>query len=230
MNVCLIYENENFIEQEAGNLKDTIENIVYQLQRYSDNFNMHIYNNVKLLEKYSMNDDIIGFLQCESDDILRNKILKTSIDICKIFKRKSDSVRASIINANDDLRFEVSDDIFYFIDTFKDSIDWSLMNSNNYHYCSEGIDMDVYNFMKFFSDKKKEYQSIDYTVRGRKSYEKKSILFLVDNAFLSIETIMHKFKILIENSTSCYSAAILVRYMIDCLLITLICISNIKIN
>ena len=56
-------KKESFIDEIVGNIKDTIKNITYSLQRYSDEFVNYMTLSYKSLKEYNFNDDIVCSLR-----------------------------------------------------------------------------------------------------------------------------------------------------------------------
>ena len=86
-------KKESFIDEIVGNIKDTIKNITYSLQRYSDEFVNYMTLSYKSLKEYNFNDDIVCFLMCESESILKNKILQTSVEMCNFLHTKHQNLQ-----------------------------------------------------------------------------------------------------------------------------------------
>ena len=143
-------KKESFIDEIVGNIKDTIKNITYSLQRYSDEFVNYMTLSYKSLKEYNFNDDIVCFLMCESESILKNKILQTSVEMCNFLHTKHQNLQNKLYENNMMDEFYVPSIL---LEEFKKKYSNTKYYYNTYHKELSDKEDDLYYFISFYNIK-----------------------------------------------------------------------------
>ena len=218
-------KKESFIDEIVGNIKDTIKNITYSLQRYSDEFVNYMSSSYKALKDYKFNDDIVCFFMCESESILKNKILQTSVEMCNFLHTKHQ-------NLYNKLRENNMMDEFYVPSVLLEEFKKKYGDNNSYYYSNYHKELsdkqdDIYDFISFYN---KEIERINEESEKitEDMYSLHDTNLYIHEVYECFKKSMLAMKACVENSTSCYQSALIIKDMISCVIYIYVDISMIR--
>lgn len=207
------------INESISNYVDSIINLIYNLQKYSSmfiklnrgNHDIPLFSDV----------DLSNFLICESENMMKNKLLQTSIDICNMIHDKIDNIILNIHNdrnENNTYNYLSQNDVNILLKHCD-------INCDNFYYRkNEKYDIDtIYNFEKTYENYVNSF-SIQNPNLIKKTRTEIIRLFIKisDNLCKTCD----KLKIIMEESSSLYKSVLVMNDMIKCVAISYICISN----
>lgn len=221
---------ESFLQNISGNYSDYIKNMVFGLQKYTDQFYSHtsdIFLSIKKVEDPTMKQ-ILNYLSLESENIIKNKGVVFAIDSFKLVVKKYNRLISEVVNANDNVRYNIYIDGYKYLSSFQDDINWKLFQMNEYSKKkSRTIDelLDFDNHMRFEFEKVKgmEFKDI-YCGLG-----KKEMMDTLGRGFNKLHSTLLHLKNLSEESTSLYTTAIITRKIISIMVLSWYVISTIEI-
>ena len=207
-------KKESFIDEIVGNIKDTIKNITYSLQRYSDEFVNYMTLSYKSLKEYNFNDDIVCFLMCESESILKNKILQTSVEMCNFLHTKHQNLQNKLYENNMMDEFYVPSIL---LEEFKKKYSNTKYYYNTYHKELSDKEDDIYDFISFYN---KELERIENESKKitEDMYSLHNTNIYIHEVYECFRKSMMSMKACIESSTSCYQSALIIKDMISCVI------------
>jgi hypothetical protein len=162
---------------------------------------------------------------CESDNILKNKIFSTGLDIKFTITEKYLNLIKKITESDSD--FYIPDTLYeYFIDMY-DNINWEIRYYQNYSVENIKKDETMYDFNslleKYLSEYEFEADKHEYMI-----YDKYTLVKSIKRCFeVFISTIDNLLNLMTLSQTS-YRSAVLMNDMIKCMAITYVCVSKIQ--
>ena len=216
---------DNFLGEIISNYDDHIRNIIYKLQKYSDILLKELSTSNNAEDNFNFNDRLIGFMICESDNILKNKIFSTGLDIKFTITEKYLNLIKKITESDSD--FYIPDTLYeYFIDMY-DNINWEIRYYQNYSVENIKKDETMYDFNsileKYLSEYEFEADKHEYMI-----YDKYTLAKSIRRCFeVFISTIDNLLNLMTLSQTS-YRSAVLMNDMIKCMAITYVCVSKIQ--
>lgn len=216
---------DNFLGEIISNYDDHIRNIIYKLQKYSDILLKELSTSNNAEDNFNFNNRLIGFMICESDNILKNKIFSTSLDIKFTVTEKYLNLIKKISESDSD--FYIPDTLYeYFIDMYN-NINWKNRYYQNYSVENVKKDERIYDFNsileKYLSEYEFEANKHEYMI-----YDKYTLAKSIRRCFeVFISTIDTLLNLMVLSPTS-YRSAVLMNDMIKCMVITYICVSKIQ--
>ena len=216
---------DNFLGEIISNYDDHIRNIIYKLQKYSDILLKELSTSNNAEDNFNFNDRLIGFMICESDNILKDKIFSTGLDIKFTITEKYLNLIKKITESDSD--FYIPDTLYeYFIDMY-DNINWEIRYYQNYSVENVKKDETMYNFNsileKYLSEYEFEADKHEYMI-----YDKYTLVKSIKRCFeVFISTIDNLLNLMTLSQTS-YRSAVLMNDMIKCMAITYVCVSKIQ--
>ena len=216
---------DNFLGEIISNYDDHIRNIIYKLQKYSDILLKELSTSNNAEDNFNFNNRLIGFMICESDTILKNKIFSTGLDIKFTITEKYLNLIKKITESDSD--FYIPDTLYeYFIDMY-DNINWKIRYYQNYSVENVKKDETMYNFNsileKYLSEYEFEADKHEYMI-----YDKYTLAKSIRRCFeVFISTIDNLMNLMTLSQTS-YRSAVLMNDMIKCMVITYVCVSKIQ--
>jgi hypothetical protein len=216
---------DNFLGEIISNYDDHIRNIIYKLQKYSDILLKELSTSNNAEDNFNFNNRLIGFMICESDNILKNKIFSTGLDIKFTITEKYLNLIKKITESDSD--FYIPDTLYeYFIDMY-DNINWEIRYYQNYSVENIKKDETMYNFNsileKYLSEYEFEADKHEYMI-----YDKYTLAKSIRRCFeVFISTIDNLMNLMTLSQTS-YRSAVLMNDMIKCMVITYVCVSKIQ--
>lgn len=216
---------DNFLGEIISNYDDHIRNIIYKLQKYSDILLKELSTSNNAEDNFNFNDRLIGFMICESDNILKDKIFSTGLDIKVTITEKYLNLIKKITESDSD--FYIPDTLYkYFIDMY-DNINWEIRYYQNYSVENVKKDETMYNFNsileKYLSEYEFEADKHEYMI-----YDKYTLAKSIRRCFeVFISTIDNLLNLMTLSQTS-YRSAVLMNDMIKCMAITYVCVSKIQ--
>jgi hypothetical protein len=169
----------------------------------------------------------MGFLICESDEIMRNKMLRIALDIRNILVQKYDNLIVKI-HKNDGLTYCIPVSLYtYFNDKYQ-NMDYEKISQSNYTAKKDDSSYSVFNFKNIFDKYENKYYS---KVNDASNMEVTGdeLIEIIDECYHTFLLSLNKLISLIENCTSSYSSAVVMNDMIKCMVISYICVSNIQV-
>lgn len=217
--------NGKFLQEIISNYDDHIRNIVFKLQKYSDVLLGEL-NRVSTPDNnFRFDNKLIGFIICESDEILKNKILATGIEIQTMQSQKYTNLMCKI--GETDGIFYAPDDIYqHFFDKYKD-VNWHIHFYQNYNDSVKNPLM--YNFTEIFNQHMYECERYVDSYQYIK-YDKNILLLHIKECHDIFNKTINTLIKLMEESPSSYRSAILMDDMLRCMVITYICVSKIQVE
>lgn len=217
---------DNFLKEIISNYDDHVRNIIYKLQKYSDTLLIELNSCGTPENDFNSNDKLISFLRCESDEILRNKILSTGIEIKFLLMSKYQNLIYKI--SMNDVKYKTVSSIYdYFTDMYK-NINWDLMFYQSYCIGNNDRNSSVYQFTEAY-DRFLDYYQKEFTDKNYHTIDKYVLIMKLETCYKtflqSIETLI----ILMTTSLTSYKTADLMTSMLKCLAITYICVSNVDV-
>ena len=224
------YNDEDFLEVAFGNFLDSIKNLVYGLQKY---INMLHYTGDSIYLEYGTIKnqelkDIAKFVMLESEEIIKMKAIKFSIDAETLLRKKYESLVENINHEKNDYRYRISAEAYIYLDEFQKETNWDTIVSKCYKMLSKG-NKNSYDFIHHMKDEFKQYESLKFKPT-KNTIDKKELITILDGAFMNLSVSMLKFKRMIEGSTSIYVSASICKKIITLLIVTYVVISTIKIE
>ena len=216
---------DNFLGEIISNYDDHIRNIIYKLQKYSDILLKELSTSNNAEDNFNFNNRLIGFMICESDNILKNKIFSTGLDIKFTITEKYLNLIKKITESDSD--FYIPDTLYeYFIDMY-DNINWEIRYYQNYSVENVKKDERMYDFNslleKYLSEYEFEADKHEYMI-----YDKYTLAKSIRRCFeVFISTIDNLMNLMTLSQTS-YRSAVLMNDMIKCMAITYVCVSKIQ--
>lgn len=216
---------DNFLGEIISNYDDHIRNIIYKLQKYSDILLKELSTSNNAEDNFNFNNRLIGFMICESDNILKNKIFSTSLDIKFTVTEKYLNLIKNISESDSD--FYIPGTLYeYFIDMY-DNINWKNRYYQNYSVENVKKDERMYDFNsileKYLSEYEFEANKHEYMI-----YDKYTLAKSIRRCFeVFISTIDTLLNLMVLSPTS-YRSAVLMNDMIKCMVITYVCVSKIQ--
>lgn len=216
---------DNFLGEIISNYDDHIRNIIYKLQKYSDILLKELSTSNNAEDNFNFNNRLIGFMICESDNILKNKIFSTSLDIKFTVTEKYLNLIKKISESDSD--FYIPGTLYeYFIDMY-DNINWKNRYYQNYSVENVKKDERMYDFNsileKYLSEYEFEANKHEYMI-----YDKYTLAKSIRRCFeVFISTIDTLLNLMVLSPTS-YRSAVLMNDMIKCMVITYVCVSKIQ--
>lgn len=216
---------DNFLGEIISNYDDHIRNIIYKLQKYSDILLKELSTSNNAEDNFNFNNKLIGFMICESDNILKNKIFSTGLDIKFTITEKYLNLIKKITESDSD--FYIPDTLYeYFIDMY-DNINWEIRYYQNYSVENIKKDETMYDFNsileKYLSEYEFEADKHEYMI-----YDKYTLAKSIRRCFkVFISTIDNLMNLMTLSQTS-YRSAVLMNDMIKCMAITYVCVSKIQ--
>jgi hypothetical protein len=216
---------DNFLGEIISNYDDHIRNIIYKLQKYSDILLKELSTSNNAEDNFNFNNRLIGFMICESDNILKNKIFSTGLDIKFTITEKYLNLIKKITESDSD--FYIPDTLYeYFIDMY-DNINWEIRYYQNYSVENVKKDETMYDFNslleKYLSEYEFEADKHEYMI-----YDKYTLVKSIKRCFeVFISTIDNLLNLMTLSQTS-YRSAVLMNDMIKCMAITYVCVSKIQ--
>lgn len=222
-------DNHIFMDEISRSFQDSIKNIVYGLERYSNEFMSHVRKSFEC-SMYDLNDDIIGFLVCESEEIMRNRVLRSSIDICKMVTEKYSAVISRIEKQDDSISYVIYDDLFEYLHMTYTKFLSTNSNFIKYHKNDRYVAHDkIYDFTTFFEKASRRYSKVSFKKR-QLILTKQDVMSYLENINAEFYNAMLAMKILIESCSSCYMATHVIRDMIECMIVVGICLASIEVT
>jgi hypothetical protein len=216
---------DNFLGEIINNYDDHIRNIIYKLQKYSDILLKELSTSNNAEDNFNFNNRLIGFMICESDNILKNKIFSTGLDIKFTVTEKYLNLIKKITESDSD--FYIPSTLYeYFIDMYN-NINWKNRYYQNYSVENVKKDERMYDFNsileKYLSEYEFEANKHEYMI-----YDKYTLAKSIKRCFeVFISTIDTLLNLMVLSPTS-YRSAVLMNDMIKCMVITYICVSKIQ--
>lgn len=216
---------DNFLGEIISNYDDHIRNIIYKLQKYSDILLKELSTSNNAEDNFNFNNRLIGFMICESDNILKDKIFSTGLDIKFTITEKYLNLIKKITESDSD--FYIPDTLYeYFIDMY-DNINWEIRYYQNYSVENVKKDETMYDFNslleKYLSEYEFEADKHEYMI-----YDKYTLVKSIKRCFeVFISTIDNLLNLMTLSQTS-YRSAVLMNDMIKCMVITYVCVSKIQ--
>lgn len=222
-------DNASILAEVASNFIDTIRNIVFKVQRYINvvHYEVRKYYIVPDDSPLSAQNDIISFVICESEEILKNKLLKTSIEIKYTMKQKHTNLIKKIMAMEDDTEFFVTPQLYYY---FRDACDISRLNKNRYSKSDNYRDDVIYDVEKSFNEIYSKYENLGIKDIFYIKTNKEDIIKIINEAYEKVYLVICNFTSLIEKSPSVYNSLIIIHEMISYMVLTYFCLSKIALE
>lgn len=207
------------LNESVNNFVDSILNLIYNLQKYSSMFIK--LNSEKQSSTLFSDIQLSNFLVCESENMMKNKLLQTSIDICNMMHDKFDNIILNIHNCRD----ENPNYSCLSQSNINTLLGFCTITCNNFYYRkNEKYDIKkVYDFESTYNHYIKKY-SIENPIIDKKS--RTEIIRLFIKISDKICEVCDKLKSIMEDSTNLYKSVLIMNDMIRCVAISFICISN----
>lgn len=219
--------NKETLNEVNGNYIDTIRNLVFKTQKYINVFHFDIKN------RYADNDgpmlldnDISGFVACEAEEILKNKLLRTAVDIKLIIQQKSANLRNKISGMDDDVMFCVSQQLHNHL---YDMCNLARVDRNRYVKSDDYDDEDIYDLEKSYNEIYAEYSDIHIDSEYLKT-NKDGILKMIDEANSTVYDVVDELTTFIEKSPSVYNSLLTIHKLMKYMIITYFSVSKIKLE
>lgn len=211
-----------YVNDIVSNYQDSIKNVIYNLQKYSDELIGH--GNYYSMETDQMlDDDFVWFLVCESENIMNNKILHSSNEICNIVQGRFNILMKRLQRVDDESNFNYSEKEFNdFYSLLKEVIrvDSILVKHKK---SMEKLSSNVFNFNALLENVDTTHK-YDISVMSRDK-----LISYLSNVFDYSSTILYGLKVLIEGCSSCTISAAIIHDMIKCMYASCKCINSISI-
>lgn len=221
-------DNAKVLAEVSSNFIDTIRNIVFKVQKYINIFHyeMRKYYATPNLTITPEGPDglIIPFIVCESEEILKNKLLKTAVEIKNTMSQKHTNLINKITAMEDDSEFFVTPQLYYY---FRDACDISRLNKNRYSKSDIYRDDVIYDVEKSFNEVYSEYTKLEKEDTFYIKTTKGDIIKIIKEAFEKVYEVICEFSTHIENSPSVYNSLIIIHEMINYMVLTYFCLSKI---
>lgn len=221
-------DNAKVLAEVSSNFIDTIRNIVFKVQKYINIFHyeMRKYYATPNLSCTPENNDglVLSFIVCESEEILKNKLLKTAVEIKNTMSQKHNNLINKITAMEDDSEFFVTPQLYYY---FRDACDISRLNKNRYSKSDIYRDDVIYDVEKSFDEVYNEYTKLEKEDTFYIKTTKGDIIKIIREAFEKVYEVICEFSSHIENSPSVYNSLIIIHEMINYMVLTYFCLSKI---
>lgn len=203
---------KNLISEDIGNFRDCIDNIVYTLQRYVDQFIHYIPDHAIELKKQGCDENLIGFLVGEGESIVLNKISSSAAEAHDLLTRKLTKVINVIEKSTVDYRFYFSYSAEIWFQNYRNT---SVIpyDFGYYHNNTETIDPTIYDYVNRLDTVTKEYDTRNYGTPVL--IEKEDLLERLNSVKDAMHNIMTGLRQSIDLTTSCYSASIFMNIIIE---------------
>lgn len=221
-------DNAGVLAEVASNFIDTIRNVVFKVQKYINILHYEVrkyYIGPDL--QFTPTNEVIPFIVCESEEILKNKLLRTAIEIKYTMSQKHANLINKIMAMEDDTEFFVTPQLYYY---FRDACDISRLNTNRYSKSDIYRDDVIYDVEKSFCEIYDKYMSLNNKDNFYIKTTKEDIIKIIKEAFEKVYLVICKFATLIENSPSVYNSLIIIHEMINYMVLTYFCLSKIALE
>ncbi len=222
-------DNARVLTEVANNFIDTIRNIVFKVQKYINvlHYEVRKYYIVPDDASLSTQNDMISFIICESEEILKNKLLKTSIEIKYTMKQKHDNLIKKIMAMEDDTEFFATPQLYYY---FRDACDISRLNKNRYSKSDNYRDDVIYDVEKNFNEIYNKYKNLYIEDIFYIKMNKEDTIKIINEAYEKVYLVICNFTALTEKSPSVYNSLIIIHEMISYMVLTYLCLSKIALE
>ena len=216
---------DNFLGEIISNYDDHIRNVIYKLQKYSDVLLKDLSDISSAENNFNFNNNILGFIICESDDILKNKIFSTGIEIKFMVTVKYLNLIKKISESNSE--FYAPNTLYeYLIERFN-NFNWEIRHYQIYNVENVPKDNTYYRFNDILEKYLSEYE-FEADNYGYSLYNKDEIISFVKKCYdvfiFNIDSLLN----LMALSTTSYRSAVLMNDMIKCMVVTYICVSKLQ--
>lgn len=211
---------KDFLSEINGNYIDTIQNLVYKIQKYS---NTLIYAS----ERYtiSKSQPLINFTICESENILKCKLLQTGFDIKNMIKEKYQFL-LFLLSKSSNTTFKISPEFYNFLNNYIKNNKWKSLN---YRVYSNSDINSLYNFEGTLKNYQKKYDMSFHNYELNKEINADELYIILSNSFKNVMNTINKFIKKIEVSPSAYVSSQIIKDMIECVYISYLFISKIQV-
>lgn len=224
--------NNNIFNENVGNYYDSIKNIMFKIQKYYDILSMDLKLYTKEKENFLLNDKIIGFIICESEEILKNKLICSGFEIETLIIKKYNNFVSKIINSdvkNDVSSYYISEQTVKYIQNLCKKISTiNLYYNNEIKKTDSCKNINTFNYEIFFDDCINQYETIvnnDYI----KSDKNHLVKILSESRDIFSNTI-HNLCVLMLKSSSIYELDVIMKYIIKSMVLSYIFIIKIKVE
>lgn len=212
----------NFLTEMIGNYYDCIVNIVYKLQKYTDAVLIEVKN-----RNIDTDDELISFMICESENIIKNNLYVTSIKILDLYENKYKNLIDNL-KLIDNRKFYSSYKISeYFQEKIK-HIDWDLIHYQAYTTDDENDRMKVYNFQHTFDKYLSKYK-LEISNNEVEEISKDELIKNLEDCFDVFSKSLSDLLGIMKKSLTSYNSAIIMNDLIRFMIVTYICLSKIHI-
>lgn len=212
----------NFLTEMIGNYYDCIVNIVYKLQKYTDAVLIEVKN-----RNIDTDDELISFMICESENIIKNNLYVTSIKILDLYENKYKNLIDNL-KLIDNRKFYSSHKISeYFQEKIK-HIDWDLIHYQAYTTDDENDRMKVYNFQHTFDKYLSKYK-LEISNNEVEEISKDELIKNLEDCFDVFSKSLSDLLGIMKKSLTSYNSAIIMNDLIRFMIVTYICLSKIHI-
>ena len=207
---------------ELANYGESIRNIVYATSRYIEQMKVMAPENLKLLEENNFDTDLVSFLLTEGEEILRNKMLRMTVDAVGILHLKYDSIKSKLKkDSNTQRSFIITRDYISYmyeeletIQTY-DLPDLAFNNDNDLK--------ELYSLNEFVAEELKVIEALCTTFHKEGETEEVDLETLIKEINMWEEK-LHKtliyIKNMIESTNKKRATLILFRDMVRCMLLS----------
>lgn len=213
---------KDYLNEINGNYIDTIQNLVYKIQKYSDALTL----NYSIEESHmNTNQPLVNFMICESENILKCQMLQTGFDIKNMIKEKYHFLFSFLLKPND-IVFKISPDIYNHFNEYITNKKW---DSLNYKVYSNPDIINLYNFENTLKNCVKEYDGSIINYDLNKEINADDLYLVLSKSFKNIMNAIKKLIKKLEISQSAYISSQIIKDMIECVYISYLFISKIQV-
>lgn len=217
--------NEGILKEITGNYGDTMRNLIFRTQKYINALHHDINDSYSDFDPMLLKNDMSGFIVCESEEILKNKLLRTVIDIKLTIRQKFNNLCNKLSLMDDDIDFYIPPHVYSYL---QDILDTTRVTKNRY-IKSEIPQSDIYDLVKSYDTLMDGFKYIDDSDAYIKT-SKNDMITILKEADKSIEKITKKLCEVAENSPSIYNSLLIVHELMKYMVISYIYVSKIKLS
>ena len=217
--------SEGVLKEITGNYGDTMRNLIFKTQKYINVFYHDVNNSYTEIDPMLLKNDMIGFIVCESEEILKNKLLRTVFDIKLTIRQKFNNLYNKISLMDDDTEFYIPPHVYSYL---QDILNKTRINKNRYMK-SEIPETDIYDLVKSFEVLMDDFKYIDDADSYIKT-SKNDMLKILKEADETIRGITEKLSEVAESSPSIYNSLLIVHELMKYMVISYMYVSNIKLS
>lgn len=207
---------------DLANYRESIQNIVYCTSRYVDRIQAISPENLKLLEETNFDVDLISFLLIEGEEILRNKMLRMTVDAADILHLKYETIKGKVDELNKSEQFIISRDFINYM--YKDLEEIYTFDASDIAVVEPEDAKEFYDFELFMKTEMANLERMaDKFCNHEYGHEKVSTFELVREVSLweaGFDRALVQIKHLMEKTNKRTTATVLFRKMIHYMLMS----------